>query len=244
MPDPARAAGAVLREPRVRRSRRRTGRSRRSPPSSTLPSVTSQGGGIVGRRRAMVKWQGGHFYVFGGRREQRPPRAGSPCPCVGDATARVLGENRTIPVPTGIVRRLLRRRQRRPHLPHRRRLGLRSAGLALQRLQLRQTEAKPEQGLGQAGGQGAARGRAAAEEDQAGAHCVEVRHRGRQGVAQDPASRQGPAQARARPDRQGSRAAQARAESQGRRRSVYTPAGGEPRTRFKDVRLKRRQRAG
>ena len=34
-------------------------------------------------------------------------------------------------------------------------------------------------------------------------HCVEARQRGWQGVAQDQASRQGPAQARARPDRQG-----------------------------------------
>jgi hypothetical protein len=68
-------------------------------PVLNAPTVTSgwsQGPGTT----AMVKWSNGHFYVFAGS-------AGSPIsgtfsiPCVGDATATVLGEGRTLPVSAG-----------------------------------------------------------------------------------------------------------------------------------------------
>jgi hypothetical protein len=48
----------------------------------------------------MVKWAGGHFYVFTGSAGSAVTSAFN-MPCVGDATATVLDENRTLPVADG-----------------------------------------------------------------------------------------------------------------------------------------------
>jgi hypothetical protein len=53
--------------------------------------------------KAMVKWQGGHFYVFAGSAGAAATGSFS-IPCVGNATARVVGENRKIPVRRGSFR--------------------------------------------------------------------------------------------------------------------------------------------
>jgi hypothetical protein len=68
-------------------------------PVLNAPTVTSgwsQGSGI----KAMVKWAGGHFYVFTGSAGSAVTSAFN-MPCVGDATATVLDENRTLPVADG-----------------------------------------------------------------------------------------------------------------------------------------------
>ena len=49
----------------------------------------------------MVKWQGGHFYVFAGSAGATAATGLFSIRCVGNATARVLGENRRIPVRRG-----------------------------------------------------------------------------------------------------------------------------------------------
>jgi hypothetical protein len=67
--------------------------------SPTVTSGTSASSGI----RTMVKWDGHNLYVFAGATD-----AGSTgqidIPCVGDATATVIGENRTLSVTTGTLR--------------------------------------------------------------------------------------------------------------------------------------------
>ena len=54
--------------------------------------------------KAMVKWQRGHFYVFAGSAENVGSTGSFSIPCVGNATARVVGENRKIPVRRGSFR--------------------------------------------------------------------------------------------------------------------------------------------
>jgi hypothetical protein len=51
--------------------------------------------------KAMAKWQGGHFYVFAGSAENGSSTGSFSIPCVGNATATVLGESRSIPVNGG-----------------------------------------------------------------------------------------------------------------------------------------------
>jgi hypothetical protein len=51
--------------------------------------------------RTMAKWQGGQFYVFAGSRENTATNATFDIPCVGNATATVLDEGRSIPVTNG-----------------------------------------------------------------------------------------------------------------------------------------------
>ena len=51
--------------------------------------------------KAMVKWHGGHFYVFAGSAGAAAATGSFSIPCVGRATARVLGEKRAIPVRRG-----------------------------------------------------------------------------------------------------------------------------------------------
>jgi hypothetical protein len=52
--------------------------------------------------RALAKWSGGKFYVIAATAGWIGPVAGSlAIPCVGDATATVLGESRTVPVSAG-----------------------------------------------------------------------------------------------------------------------------------------------
>ena len=68
-------------------------------PALNAPTVSS-GFSHDGGTRALAKWWDGHFYVFSGS-------AGSPVqgtfslPCVGDATATVLDENRSVPMRGG-----------------------------------------------------------------------------------------------------------------------------------------------
>ena len=50
---------------------------------------------------AMVKWQGGHFYVFAGSAQNVASTGSFSIRCVGKTTATVLGENRKIPVRRG-----------------------------------------------------------------------------------------------------------------------------------------------
>ena len=78
--------------------------------------------------KAAAKWDGQNIYVLAGSAENGGPfQSQFSIPCVGNATATVLGENRTVPITAGVVVGHIRRRQRRPHLPHRRRLDLRAA---------------------------------------------------------------------------------------------------------------------
>jgi hypothetical protein len=51
--------------------------------------------------KAMVKWYRGHFYVFAGSARNGSSRGSFSIPCVGNATASVLGESRTIRVQRG-----------------------------------------------------------------------------------------------------------------------------------------------
>jgi hypothetical protein len=69
-------------------------------PALNAPSVTSQWTQSPAVK-AMVKWQGGHFYVFAGSAQNTSSTGSFSMPCVGDATATVLGESRTIPVNGG-----------------------------------------------------------------------------------------------------------------------------------------------
>ena len=54
--------------------------------------------------QAMMKWKGGHFYVFAGSAENVSSTGSFSIPCAGNATARVLGESRKIPVRRGSFR--------------------------------------------------------------------------------------------------------------------------------------------
>jgi hypothetical protein len=51
--------------------------------------------------KAMAKWFGGHFYVFAGAANNAAATGSFAIPCVGNATARVVGEKRAIPVRGG-----------------------------------------------------------------------------------------------------------------------------------------------
>jgi hypothetical protein len=54
--------------------------------------------------KAIVKWHGGHFYVFAGSAKNVASTGSFSIPCVGNATARVVGEKRKIPVRRGSFR--------------------------------------------------------------------------------------------------------------------------------------------
>jgi hypothetical protein len=56
---------------------------------------------VAGEVDSMAKYQGGRFYLFAGARTAGGDRATFSLPCVGDATATVLDENRSIPVRAG-----------------------------------------------------------------------------------------------------------------------------------------------
>jgi len=71
-------------------------------PVLNAPTVTS-GTANAGPIRTMVKYQGGKFYVFAGAVGAASTSSAS-IPCVGDATATVLGENRTVPVTGGTLK--------------------------------------------------------------------------------------------------------------------------------------------
>ena len=69
-------------------------------PVLNAPFVTSRWSHSPGTK-AMVKWEGGHFYVFAGSAENASTTASFSIPCVGDAWATVLGERRKIVVRRG-----------------------------------------------------------------------------------------------------------------------------------------------
>jgi hypothetical protein len=69
-------------------------------PVLNAPYVTSDWTSGV-TTKAMVKWQGGHFYVFAGSAENAASTGAFSIPCVGHATATVVGEGRSIPVIRG-----------------------------------------------------------------------------------------------------------------------------------------------
>lgn len=51
--------------------------------------------------KAMAKWDGNNFYVFAGSLANTSSTGTFAIPCVGNATATVVGENRTVPVANG-----------------------------------------------------------------------------------------------------------------------------------------------
>ena len=69
-------------------------------PVLNAPTVTS-GWTTGSTTKATVKWQGGHFYLFAGSANNVSSTSSFSIPCVGNATATVLGENRTVPVSGG-----------------------------------------------------------------------------------------------------------------------------------------------
>jgi hypothetical protein len=54
--------------------------------------------------RTMAKWHGGRFYVFAGSKENQATNTAFDIPCVGNATATVIDEGRSIPVTNGQFR--------------------------------------------------------------------------------------------------------------------------------------------
>ena len=54
-----------------------------------------------GGQGAMAKWDGQNFYVFAGSPSNAASTRTFSIPCVGNATATVLGESRTVPVSDG-----------------------------------------------------------------------------------------------------------------------------------------------
>ena len=65
------------------------------------PLLTS-GFAASGNVRAAAKWDGRNFYVLAGSAENGGPfQSQFSIPCVGNATATVLGENRTVPITAG-----------------------------------------------------------------------------------------------------------------------------------------------
>jgi hypothetical protein len=55
---------------------------------------------MTGNVRAMVKWDGSNFYVFAGA-DKGGGNATFSMPCLGNATATVLGESRTVAISGG-----------------------------------------------------------------------------------------------------------------------------------------------
>jgi hypothetical protein len=69
-------------------------------PVLNAPFVTS-GWSHSPATKAMVKWQGGHFYVFAGSAQNLSSVRSFAIRCVGNARAKVMGEHRTIPIRRG-----------------------------------------------------------------------------------------------------------------------------------------------
>jgi hypothetical protein len=69
-------------------------------PVLNAPTVTA-GTSTSQSIRSMVKWQGGHFYVFAGSRNNQSSTGTVSLPCVGIATATRLGEAGSVPVSGG-----------------------------------------------------------------------------------------------------------------------------------------------
>jgi hypothetical protein len=69
-------------------------------PVLNSPSVTSQFEASASVR-AMMKWDGGRFYVFAGSSENASSTGTFSLPCIGNASATVVGESRSVPVTNG-----------------------------------------------------------------------------------------------------------------------------------------------
>jgi hypothetical protein len=69
-------------------------------PALNGPSLAT-GFAAAGGARATARWDGRNFYVLAGSKENVASTAGFAIPCVGNATATVLGESRSIPVTAG-----------------------------------------------------------------------------------------------------------------------------------------------
>ena len=63
-------------------------------------STVTSGHSATGDVRYMVKWSGSNFYVFAGA-DRGGGSATFSIPCVGNATAAVEGEGRSVPVTNG-----------------------------------------------------------------------------------------------------------------------------------------------
>jgi hypothetical protein len=90
------ACGAVVR-PTVRSVNRQV---RNLAPVLNAPFVTS-GWRNDADTKAMLKWSAGHFYLFAGAANNTASTGEFAIPCVGDATATVLGEGRSLPILRG-----------------------------------------------------------------------------------------------------------------------------------------------
>jgi hypothetical protein len=73
---------------------------RRIAPALNGPRVSS-GFSANSAVRAVAKWDGRNFYVLAGSMENAASMGNFAIPCVGNATATVIGENRTLPVTAG-----------------------------------------------------------------------------------------------------------------------------------------------
>jgi hypothetical protein len=69
-------------------------------PALNGPTLTS-GFAAAGAVRASARWDGSNFYILAGAATNAGSQASFSLPCVGDATATVLGEGRSIPVTAG-----------------------------------------------------------------------------------------------------------------------------------------------
>ena len=69
-------------------------------PVLNSPSLSS-GFSASSSVKALAKWDHSNFYVFAGSTESTASTGTFSIPCVGDATATVVGENRTVPVNAG-----------------------------------------------------------------------------------------------------------------------------------------------
>ena len=56
---------------------------------------------VTGNVRRMAKYQGGQFYVFAANKDNTATTGTFNAHCIGNATATVVDENRTIPVVNG-----------------------------------------------------------------------------------------------------------------------------------------------
>jgi hypothetical protein len=205
----------------------------------TVISGWSQGPGTTG----MVKWANGHFYVLGGSAGSAVSGRFS-LPCVGDASATVLNEGRSIPVTGGSFNDSFAD----ANAIHIYRIdGGSSCGL-LASPSNEFSFGRLKRNLSKGWARLAVRVPSAGE--------LRLKKTRRVRTASRPATEAGRVWLRIRPRGKARRKLElvrtGRGAGQRKRvlkarvtaKVVYTPAGGEPRTRFKDVRLKRRQRAG
>ena len=76
--------------------------------------------------RTMTKYSNGQFYIFAGNGDNSGRSATFNSSCIGNATATVVDESRTIPITNGVWSDNFADGNADPHLPHRRRHHLRA----------------------------------------------------------------------------------------------------------------------